>query len=57
MGTAGADRNSNNTQKGSSTQVITQKQEINTKSSMETELVGVDNAITSTLWSLYFLQE
>ena len=33
------------------------KQKLNTKSSTETELVGVDNAITNILWTLYFLQE
>jgi hypothetical protein len=33
------------------------KQKINTKSSTESELVGVDDAMPSILWSLYFLQE
>ena len=33
------------------------KQKINTKSSTETELVGVDDAVSNILWSLYFLQE
>eukprot|EP00804_Cyclotella_cryptica_P030535 CCRYP_020167-RA/>CCRYP_020167-RA protein AED:0.47 eAED:0.47 QI:0/-1/0/1/-1/0/1/0/307 len=33
------------------------KQKVNTKSSTETELVGVDDAISNILWSLYFLQE
>lgn len=33
------------------------KQKLNTKSSTETELVGVDDAISNILWSLYFLQE
>jgi hypothetical protein len=33
------------------------KQKCNTKSSTETELVGVDDAISNILWSLYFLQE
>lgn len=32
-------------------------QKLNTKSSTETELVGVDDAISNILWSLYFLQE
>jgi hypothetical protein len=32
------------------------KQKVNTKSSTETELVGVDDAISNILWSLYFLQ-
>ena len=32
------------------------KQKANTKSSTETELVGVDDAISNILWSLYFLQ-
>eukprot|EP00804_Cyclotella_cryptica_P001128 CCRYP_008414-RB/>CCRYP_008414-RB protein AED:0.57 eAED:0.57 QI:0/-1/0/1/-1/0/1/0/240 len=32
------------------------KQKLNTKSSTETELVGVDDAISNILWSLYFLQ-
>ena len=33
------------------------KQKLNTKSSTETELVGVDDAIINIFWSLYFLQE
>eukprot|EP00804_Cyclotella_cryptica_P028413 CCRYP_014199-RC/>CCRYP_014199-RC protein AED:0.39 eAED:0.39 QI:0/-1/0/1/-1/1/1/0/426 len=33
------------------------KQKVNTKSSTKTELVGVDDAISNILWSLYFLQE
>ncbi len=33
------------------------KQKINTKSSTETELVGVDDTISNILWSLYFMQE
>eukprot|EP00804_Cyclotella_cryptica_P030969 CCRYP_013562-RB/>CCRYP_013562-RB protein AED:0.42 eAED:0.03 QI:0/-1/0/1/-1/0/1/0/310 len=33
------------------------KQKVNTKSSTETEMVGVDDAISNILWSLYFLQE
>jgi hypothetical protein len=33
------------------------KQKLNTKSSTETELIGVDDAISNILWSLYFLQE
>ena len=34
------------------------KQKVNTKSSTETELVGVDDdTISNILWSLYFLQE
>ena len=33
------------------------KQKINTKSSTETELVGVDDAMSNILWSLYFMQE
>eukprot|EP00804_Cyclotella_cryptica_P012544 CCRYP_019916-RA/>CCRYP_019916-RA protein AED:0.26 eAED:0.26 QI:0/-1/0/1/-1/0/1/0/260 len=33
------------------------KQKVNTKSSTEMELVGVDDAISNILWSLYFLQE
>ena len=32
------------------------KQKINTKSSTETELVAVDDAIGNILWSLYFMQ-
>ena len=32
-------------------------QKINTKSSTETELVGVNDAISNILWSLYFMQE
>jgi hypothetical protein len=33
------------------------KQKIYTKSFTETELIGVDNAISNILWSLYFMQE
>jgi hypothetical protein len=33
------------------------KQKINTCSSTESEIVGVDDALSSILWSLYFLQE
>ena len=33
------------------------KQKINTRSSTETELVGVDNAMPTVLWCLYFIQE
>jgi hypothetical protein len=33
------------------------KQKINTRSSTESELVGVDDAMPSILWSLYFIQE
>ena len=33
------------------------KQKLNTKSSTETELVGVDDAMQKVLWSLYFIQE
>jgi hypothetical protein len=33
------------------------KQKINTRSSTESEIVGVDDAMPSVLWSLYFLQE
>jgi hypothetical protein len=33
------------------------KQKSNTRSSTESELVGVDDAMPSILWSLYFLQE
>jgi hypothetical protein len=36
---------------------FSKKQKINTKSSTETELVGVDDAMPSILWSLYFIQE
>eukprot|EP00984_Skeletonema_dohrnii_P016801 scaffold7524_cov79-Skeletonema_dohrnii-CCMP3373.AAC.1 len=32
------------------------KQKINTKSSTESEIVGVDDAMPSVLWSLYFIQ-
>lgn len=33
------------------------EQKVNTKSSTETELVGVDDVISNILWSLYFMQE
>ena len=33
------------------------KQKINTRSSTESELVGVDNTMPTVLWSLYFIQE
>jgi hypothetical protein len=33
------------------------KQKINTRSSTESEVVGVDDVMPSVLWSLYFLQE
>jgi hypothetical protein len=33
------------------------KQKINTRSSTESEVVGVNDAMPSILWSLYFLQE
>jgi hypothetical protein len=36
---------------------FSQKQKINTCSSTETEVVGVDDAMPSVLWSLYFIQE
>ena len=36
---------------------FSRKQKINTKSSTETELVGVDDAMSEVLWSLYFIQE
>ena len=36
---------------------FSRKQKINTKSSTETELVGVDDAMPTVLWSLYFIQE
>ena len=32
------------------------KQKINTRSSTETELVGVDDAMPVVLWALYFIQ-
>jgi hypothetical protein len=35
---------------------FSRKQKVNTRSSTETELVGVDDAMPSILWSLYFLQ-
>lgn len=35
---------------------FSRKQKINTRSSTETEVVGVDDAMPSVLWSLYFLQ-
>jgi hypothetical protein len=36
---------------------FSRKQKINTRSSTETEVVGVDDAMPSVLWSLYFIQE
>jgi len=33
------------------------KQEVNTRSSTESELVGVDDAMPNVLWSLHFIQE
>ena len=33
------------------------KQKINMRSSTETELVGIDDAMPQVLWSLYFIQE
>ena len=36
--------------------LLSRKQKVNTCSSTETELVGVDDAIGSVLWSLYFMQ-
>jgi hypothetical protein len=36
---------------------FSRKQKSNTRSSTESELVGVDDAMPSILWSLYFLQE
>ncbi len=36
---------------------FSQKQKINTRSSTETELVGIDDAMPQVLWSLYFIQE
>ena len=36
---------------------FSRKQKINTRSSTESELVGVDDAMPTILWSLYFLQE
>ena len=36
---------------------FSRKQKINTRSSTESELVGVDDAMPQVLWSLYFLQE
>ena len=36
---------------------MSKKQKINTRSSTETELVGVDDAMPTVLWSLYFIQE
>ena len=35
---------------------FSRKQKINTKSSTESEVVGVDDAMPSILWSLYFIQ-
>jgi hypothetical protein len=36
---------------------FSRKQKSNTRSSMESELVGVDDTMPSILWSLYFWQE
>jgi hypothetical protein len=36
---------------------LSRKQKINTRSSTKSEVVGVDDAMPSVLWSLYFLQE
>ena len=36
---------------------FSRKQKINTRSSTESELVGVDDALPTVLWSLYFIQE
>ena len=36
---------------------FSRKQKVNTKSSTESELVGVNDAMPDILWSLYFLQE
>ena len=33
-----------------------QKQKINTKSSIEAELIGVDDALPQMLWALYFIE-
>ena len=33
-----------------------QKQKINTKSSTESELVALDNVLTTILWTLYFIE-
>lgn len=35
---------------------VSLKQKINTKSSTETELVGVDDVISTVLWALYYIQ-
>lgn len=35
---------------------FSKKQKINTRSSTESEVVGVDDAMPSVLWSLYFIQ-
>ena len=35
---------------------FSRKQKVNTRSSTETEIVGVDDAIPDVLWSLYFMQ-
>ena len=35
---------------------VSLRQKINTKSTCETELVGVNNCISSVLWLLYFVQ-
>ena len=46
--------------KGTQVQTITsllQKQKINTKSSTETELIGVDEALPQMLWTKSFLKE
>ena len=36
---------------------FSRKQKINTRSSTESEVVGVDDAMPSVLWCLYFIQE
>ena len=36
---------------------FSRKQKINTRSSTESEIVGVDDAMPTVLWSLYFIQE
>ena len=35
---------------------FSRKQKINTKSSMEAELVGASNALPQMLWTLYFVE-
>ena len=35
---------------------ISKKQKLNTKSSMEAELIGADDEISQTLWTRYFLK-